>query len=264
VTQQPYGAFDPKAYQAVIRREADAFVDAYAHGDPEASVKACPGWTLAQLVDHVGQVHQWARGIVLGAGPRDVVTSAAGDGEDLAEWYEQCVGDLLETLATTDPGKPCWTMQKGFEVARFWSRRQAHELLVHRVDAEVAVGGSVRIDAELAADGIAEVLDLWLPRITRRSGPPDLAAPVLLACTDRAERWLLRPAHTADVPMGPPTADGPALSDHDAATAEATISGTAAGLLMLLWKRQNVSAAGVSLSGEVEVAESFLESRLTA
>jgi uncharacterized protein (TIGR03083 family) len=264
VTQQPYGAFDPKTYQAVIRREADAFVDAYAHGDPKAPVKACPGWTLAQLVDHLGQIHQWARGIVLGEGPRDVVTTAASDGEDLAAWYERCVGDLLETLAKTDPSKPCWTMQPDNEVARFWSRRQAQELLVHRVDAELAVGGPVRADAELAADGIAEVLDLWLPRITRRSGSPDLAAPVLLACTDRAERWLLRPPRSADVPLGPPTADGPVLSDQDAATAEATVSGTAAGLLMLLWKRQNVSAAGVSLGGEVEVAEAFLESRLTA
>ncbi|MBM7791100.1 maleylpyruvate isomerase family mycothiol-dependent enzyme [Tenggerimyces flavus] len=264
MTQQPYGAFDPKTYQAVIRREADAFVAAYAHGDPEAHVKACPGWTLTQLVDHVGQVHQWARGIVLGEGPGDVVTTPAEDGEDLADWYERCVGDLLETLARTDPSKPCWTMQPENEVARFWSRRQALELVVHRVDAEVAVGGSVRIDGEVAADGIAEVLDLWLPRITRRSGTPDLAAPVLLACTDRAERWLLRPPHTADVPMGPPTADGPVLADDVAKTAEATIEGTAAGLLMMLWKRQNVSVAGVSLSGEVEVAQSFLESRLTA
>lgn len=264
MTQQPYGAFDPKAYQAVIRNEADAFVAAYVNGDPDAHVPLCPGWTLTDLVDHLGQVHQWAHGIVLGEGPREVVTGGPEDGEDVATWYEECVGDLLDTLATTDPARPCWTFQSDNEQARFWSRRQALELLVHRVDAEAAVGGSVRVDPDLAVDGVAEIFDVWLPRITRRHGPPDLAAPLLIACTDRSERWLLHPSQGADQPLPPPTADGPVLTDQDAASAAATISGSGAGLLMVLWKRLNLSAAGVSLGGDLEVAEDFLRSRLTA
>jgi hypothetical protein len=38
----------------------------------------------------------------------------------------------------------------------------AHETLVHRVDLEQALGIDWRVDADIAADGIDEVLTLWL------------------------------------------------------------------------------------------------------
>jgi uncharacterized protein (TIGR03083 family) len=258
MTQHPFGTSDPKAYQARIRTAADAFLAAFAASKADALVRACPGWDIRDLVDHQGQIHQWATGIVRGHGPSDAPTSAA-DGEDLATWYEGTVRDLLDTLATTDPMTPCWSMQPGNEVARFWSRRQAFELTVHRVDAELAAGGQASVDAELAADGIAEILDVWIPRLVRRSEAVEVSAPILLACTDREERWLLRPS----APDEPPPAGGPALSDEDAASAAVRIQGPASGLLLLLWKRQNLSAAGVTVDGDAGVASAFLTSHVT-
>nr|BFE67524.1 hypothetical protein GCM10020092_008250 [Actinoplanes digitatis] len=39
----------------------------------------------------------------------------------------------------------------------------AHEISVHRWDAEAAAGRATPIETKLAADGVNEVLDTWLP-----------------------------------------------------------------------------------------------------
>ena len=44
------------------------------------------------------------------------------------------------------------------QTAGFSYRRQAHEALIHRLDAELAGGERTAIDARLAADGVGEVL----------------------------------------------------------------------------------------------------------
>ena len=54
------------------------------------------------------------------------------------------------------PAEEAWTWSDDHTVG-FILRRQAHEALVHRVDAEQAAGASRELDAELAADGVAEV-----------------------------------------------------------------------------------------------------------
>lgn len=53
----------------------------------------------------------------------------------------------------------------------FWIRRMAHETAVHRVDAAQAVGERWRVDPELAADGVAEALELWLGWAPRLAAP---------------------------------------------------------------------------------------------
>ena len=51
--------------------------------------------------------------------------------------------------------------------ARFWSRRQAHEIALHRVDMELARPGDAGppdpIESELACDGIDEFLEQVVP-----------------------------------------------------------------------------------------------------
>ena len=73
-----------------------------------------------------------------------------------------------------------WTWTPDHTVG-FWSRRMAHEVAVHRWDAQGAAGDPSPIERELAVDGIQEVFDLMPVRPGvrsvarhRRDDPPAL------------------------------------------------------------------------------------------
>jgi uncharacterized protein (TIGR03083 family) len=264
MTSNPYGMFTPTEYQGIIRRESEDLLAALATADPAAPVPACPEWTVRDLVDHLGRIHQWARlnacSGLDSTSPKHP-TSGAAESEELASWYAGCVDELLKTLSTTDPAEPCWTFQPGNKVARFWSRRQSHELAMHRNDLQAAVGLGYRYEPAHAVDGIAEVLDVFLKRRKVYGVPPlDVPVPLLIECTDRPDRWLVAP-----VPGQPADheAAGPVLPDAAAGTAAATIRGPAAGLLLAMWKRQDVAAAGLTIDGDAGPAEGFLTATLT-
>jgi hypothetical protein len=58
-----------------------------------------------------------------------------------------------------DPVEEAWNWSSDHTVG-FILRRQAHEALVHRVDAEQAAGTGSELDATLASDGVQECLDV--------------------------------------------------------------------------------------------------------
>jgi uncharacterized protein (TIGR03083 family) len=264
MTALPYGMFTPAEYQGIIRRDADELLAALAAADPAAPVPACPDWSIRDLVDHLGRIHQWARlnacSGVDSTSPKHPTTGAA-DGEELASWYAGRVDELLKTLATTDPAEPCWTFQPGNEVARFWFRRQSHETAMHRNDLQAATGQDYRYEAAHAADGIGEVLDVFLKRRKVYGVPPlDVPVPLLIECTDRPERWLLAPVGDG---LDDHEAAGPELPDSAAGTAAAALRGPAAGLLLAMWKRHDAATAGLAIDGDAGLAERFLAATLT-
>lgn len=71
--------------------------------------------------------------------------------------------------------------------ARFWARRMLFETLVHRVDAERAVGGESGIAPALAADGVDEFLvnlpyaGIFAPAVSKLNGSGETLA---FQCTD--------------------------------------------------------------------------------
>lgn len=262
MTDLPHGVFDPAAYQRLLRAHGDALLDALATGPAAAPVPTCPDWNLRDLVHHVGRVHHWATTILrTGAGPNHPSVRAE-DGEDIGEWYAERLQQLLDTLAHTDPDTPTWGCGPRYVTARFWSRRQVHETGMHRVDAELAIGRSPVIDPLLAVDGVSEVFDVMMPRVAERTGTtPTLPAPVLLDCTDRPERWLLR-SEDANGSPATPEALGPDLPDDVAATAVAAVRGRASDLWLALWRRDAAAGSAPAIDGDAEVARALLDSKL--
>ena len=125
-------------------------------------VPACEGMVLAELVRHLGSVHRlvtdWVRD---GRRPTAWMQSPEA-GEDLTTWSRRGSDNLLETLTGRSPEQPCPTWSATDRTVGFWIRRMAHETAVHRIDAAQAVGASWSVDPGLAADGVAEALELWL------------------------------------------------------------------------------------------------------
>src|SRR6476659_2976753 len=185
-------------YLDAITDESVALADAAERGDLDAHVPSCPEWTLARLVAHIGEVQQWARIIVEQRAPERIsrrTLPSAPSGADLIPWFREQAPKLVTTLAATDPSTPMWTFTDD-QTARFWFRRQAHEVAVHRWDAAGTVGEPAPIAADLAADGVDERLGL-LPF----GGPRDLVGngeTGRLHCTDTEGEWV--------VTLGP---DGP-------------------------------------------------------
>ena len=204
-----------------------------------ASVPSCPGWTVRELVAHLGMVHRWAAGCVRGQVADDeacgVVEREGLASPDVLAWLDEGAKDLLSALAFAPADLDVWFFLKDSPGPRQgWARRQCHETTIHAVDAMAAARGSVPaaaetwIHAELAADGVDELLMGFVPR--RRTGL-ELPEPgtVVVRTIDTSQAWTLRvgDGRTASR-LGEPEAGE---------TDVVEITGTAAQVYLALWNR---------------------------
>jgi uncharacterized protein (TIGR03083 family) len=212
-------------YLAHLRADADAVLAVLAIADLTEPVRACPGWSLRELAEHLGGVHRWATEIVRTGEPQPEQEHQVAE---LATWFTDGATSLIETLAAADPNAPCWSFTRDRRVA-FWLRRQALETVMHRWDAEQALGEPGRIDPVLAADGVAEVVTLMTPRQIALERIPPLPATVLLHATDTGDDWML--------------GDG---------RPSAGVEASAETLLLLLWHRVDPGDPRVRTTGDAE------------
>ncbi len=239
-----------------------------------APVPTCPGWSVLDLVAHLGNIHAWAATVVetgRRAEPLDDRPASARS-RRVAEWYLAKAEDLYEVLRAADATEPCWTfVDDDAGTTGFWARRQAHETVVHGVDLALAGDHVPRIPTRLAVDGISEVLEVFLGRMHRRGLPAVLHRAVELRAVDVEASWVVEPA-----PVGIP-AQGASPEQHEGRpTARAVprvtrgarddldrIEAPAETLLTLLWRRTGAGAPGVRLVGNEDRLRAFLQSRLT-
>lgn len=219
---------------ASLRADGPALRAAAAEAGPDAAVPSCPGWTTADLVEHVGSVLRFVRLSV----PRGVTTRPEPAPERSRPAWPAALDALAEevaatidTLDTVDPELPAWNWAPQAKKAAFWPRRMAHEVAVHRWDAESAAGRPTAVEAKLAADGVNEVLDSWLPA-GRRTGPTDLHGVVHLIATDASYEWFVR-LRGAGIAL----LDTGTILDTDDHHPRAEATGTASDLLLTLWGR---------------------------
>ncbi|MEV8631885.1 maleylpyruvate isomerase family mycothiol-dependent enzyme [Streptosporangium sp. NPDC051023] len=162
-----------------VRGEIIRMAEVLRGADMSTEVRTCPGWDLAELTAHTGRVHRWAAAMVRDLAERryDRARMEAGlpaDAGDYPAWLAEGAVLLPEALLAADPDAPMWTLD-GSGRARFWSRRQLHETVVHRIDAELALGVPVSVDEDVAADGVDELLGIlpharWSPGVAELRG----------------------------------------------------------------------------------------------
>ena len=142
-------------------------------------------------------------------------------------------------LEALDPDFPAWNWAPQPKRASFWHRRMAHEISMHRWDAESAAGRATPIETKLAADGVNEILDTWLPA-GRRKEPTALQGVVHLTATDLAYDWFLRLRAT-----GVALLDTGTILDTDDHHARAEASGTTSDLQLVLMGRRPIDVLTV-------------------
>ncbi|MDX3452415.1 maleylpyruvate isomerase family mycothiol-dependent enzyme [Streptomyces sp. ME02-8801-2C] len=219
-----------------LAAEGQLLADAAERAGTDAKVPTCPDWQVSDLVRHTGMVHRWAAAHVAErrmtpnrpSGPPDL------DGDALLTWFREGHRILVDTLASAPPDLECWTFLPAPSALAFWTRRQAHETSVHRVDAESALGTArTPLDPDFATDGIDEIL-LGFHARTRSQVRTDEPRVLRVRATDRDDAlWTVRL-----------TSESPAAervtrqADRSAQDADCEVSGTAAELYLALWNRQ--------------------------
>ncbi len=186
------------SYCDAMETEIGRFVGAVEVAGFDTPVPTCPGWTVGRLVRHVGTTHRWVEHIVRHRvqqrmSSRDVVADVPDDEAGYLAWLGSGAERLVGLLRGTDPDTPLWNVLGTAHRAAFWPRRMLHEALIHRADAELALGGDPKIDTDLAVDGIDEILThlpgaSWVADRIRALGPADQR--IQFACADAA--WLVR------------------------------------------------------------------------
>ncbi len=209
-------------------------------------VPTCPGWTVDDLVTHLGSVHRWAGAIVL-SGQRVEEPHTMHVSEPISEWYSGIAAALLEILRAVDPDEPTPNFARLNEVAAFWPRRQLHETTIHAIDVGLALGlgeDAWPVPTAVAADGVDEVLGVFAARMTARGQRPHLKGRVRLTATDTGRTWVLG---EADDQWRTPIR---LFAGPDVET-DGHITGTAQDLYLTLWgraSRDRVSADSAAAS----------------
>jgi uncharacterized protein (TIGR03083 family) len=247
----------PIDYPAGFEQAAANVAAALERADPEAAVPACPGWTVADLALHLGSGQRWAAAVLL-SGTRQRVPEVLRTTISWSDWYAGTTAALLAAIYAVDPDETCWNFAPVDQRAAFWARRRMHETLIHLVDlaqAAVATGepdsGSAVAAPELAADGVAEIFEVFLPRMAARGAAPAVTRQVGVRAVDTGHEWTLIPA-----------AQGlPPRIEYGVAEGDAVVSGTASDLELVLWKR--LPTDRLTVAGDPGVAGAFLGARAT-
>lgn len=241
-------------YSALLRLTVErsaAFRNAVAAAPGlDVPVPSCPGWTLFDLVRHLGTGQRWWAAIVA-AGPAEAPPAkdtavAPDEPEALLAWYAESNELLLSVLREAGPARACWTWwSAGVSPANAWgvARRRVHELLVHTYDAQLAAGAVEPMPSDVALDGVAEFLDTC--NSTPAAWPHEPATIHYHATEGRS--WLLALDETGAWPA-------PLTDDSGPASASAT--GTAEDLLLFVWGRRTWE--DLSTEGDPQVFERLI------
>ena len=235
----------PERYLDLIERDGRRLAEVAAAGDLSAPIPSCPGWDVRACVAHTGGVfnHKVACIRQRRAVSDDEVEREPAPDVDPVAWYTRALEGLLTELRAHSTDDPAYTWSPADQTVGFWYRRMAQEVAVHRLDVEDGRGTPTPIDAELAVDGIDEVLDVflgfdWTGAPAEAWGGVDPHAgegrTVAVRSGDRVWRSTLLP-HTVALARG----GGPA---------DATVTGDAEAVLLWLWGRR--PDAAVTFDGD--------------
>lgn len=241
-------------YDQALVEENRAFGDIVFAADLSLPVPSCPGWSLLQLLRHVGRGDRWAAEMI-GQGadteldPRSVPNGRPPDDpEGARSWLHDGVRLVVDTASAAGPDLTVWTFL-GPRPPRWWVRRRLHEATIHRADAAIATGQPYGLRTDLAVDAIDE----WLERLAVELGAstPAIAAgkTFRLEATDTDAAWTV---HGTPAGIEWRHHDGPSAADLQ-------LEGTVTGLLLALVRRQHPDQAGIHIGGDIDLWTTWQE-----
>jgi uncharacterized protein (TIGR03083 family) len=216
---------DPAPFIAATEREGGAVLAA-AKAGLDAPVPTCDGWVVRDIVGHLGRVHRSVSEIIerrsLEIPPVEIPKPPAGDA--ILDFFQEGLDRVVAALASIAPDEPVYSWS-GDGTGRFYHRRMAHEIAIHRFDAESAHGAPAGFDPELSVDGIDEFYDVLVPFSSRRWSRPLPSGSLHLHRTDGPGEWLVR------------TVDGAIVTTREHAKGDVAVRGSSSDLFRFVWNR---------------------------
>ncbi|MFH8369367.1 maleylpyruvate isomerase family mycothiol-dependent enzyme [Streptomyces sp. NPDC018031] len=249
----------PDFRREILAFEAAARTAAEAPTGGAPLVPSCPGWSVADLIGHLGGVHRFVAHVIRErmTTPPDTVANlvARTPSQDLdltflglpadtegwpspelaphrgpvpaglIDWFRDGAAALEALFRSRPPDETVWTWSREQTVG-FWLRVQAIEAAVHRWDAEAATGTPRPIDTGLAADAVTHTFEVMAPaRRAWTQAPPGSGERFRFRRTDGPDVWTVR-------------FDGDEVrSDDSTGPCAVELAGTASDLMLFLWNR---------------------------
>ncbi len=246
-------------YYRELEVETEKLAVAVSDADLTLPVPTCPKWTLGQLVGHVGHGHRWAAGMIerRANAPEPIVEEEVpAQAGPRGAWLMAGARRLAAAVRECGPDTAVWTW--GTEKsAGFWLRKLVHDGLVHRLDAELTVGREGSVSADLAADGVTDLL-----MSVATLSPPDSADPIFVGLCGNGQTLHF---HTTDPGLGAAgewmvqrTPAG-VIWAHQHSLADVTARGPARGLLLVLNRRIRPALGGIEVIGDVTLFTHWLD-----
>jgi len=249
-------------YLTHLAGDSARFVEVLRQAPAGARVPTCADWDADDLLWHLTTVQRFwglivGRALTASADVEALVRDARpGDRTELLARFGRASDDLCRHLHAVPPDMPAWTWSDEQNVG-FMRRRQAHEALIHRLDAELTVGDRTPMDADLSADGVDEILRvMYCSTPSRGRFAADAPRTIRVRGTDIARSWLLTLGRLTVTDDDGAAQDWPGLVVAESDTGEpaaATVSGDAADLDCWLWHRPAVGQ--IERTGDALVLE---------
>ena len=245
-------------FAAAFLNENHAFAELFRNADGSTPVPTCPGWSLTQLLRHVGRADRWAAQIVRDRlddylDPRAVEGGKPPpDAADAISWLQGGAQRLVDAVELSGVETPVWTFL-GPRPANWWIRRRLHEVAVHRADVTIALGSEFTLEPDIASDANTE----WLERVAIQAGSDSEALPL--------EEGNTIHLHATDSGLNEPgewtiSASGDRISwSHEHGKGTVALRGRAGELLLALVRRVQVGDTDVEVFGDNLVWHNWLE-----
>lgn len=212
-------------------------------------VPTCPGWTVGDLAEHLGVIHRWAEELVRLRSPERIARESLANQNDVSPaWIEEGGRKLVATLLAADPNEEMWAWGLDQRV-RFWSRRQLHETLVHRMDLEIAAHALPQAEPAIALDAIDEYLSN-IEKVAKHSSE-------LAVLRGHGEKLAFRDVDSGSLWSITLGEDGFSVS-HKEDQFDAQLVGAPVNLLLVILGRRAVVQGEVEVIGDRDLVEFWL------
>lgn len=240
-----------RARQAIVdhtRRLAESAAEA----GPDAAVPTTPGWTITDLVRHVGQTQHWVAEIIERriVDPRRLPTEMAELRGDPGQWLAASAQRVVTACSVEAPVFNA--AADGRTGVQFWTSSLLNEAVIHGFDAATTAGRPYDVEADIAAALISNHFAM-LTSPTWKLQRPDSANAI--RGTGQTLQWRATDQGAWLINRNP---DGPTW--HPAiAPADVTVTAPAQALLLVLTRRLPLTHPHITISGDIELAQHWLD-----
>lgn len=252
--------------RAALRAHTRQLAECVASAGRDSAASTCPGWTVTDLVAHVGKTQRWVSEIIERRieDPTQLPTEMAivpTEPDDWPFWLDDGAARSAEACSDEALEAPVFNAAGDDRTGgQFWLSSLLNEAVIHGADAANAAGKSYDLDADIAADLISNHLAM-LTSPTWAAQRPDSAR--ALRGAGETLHW-----HATDGPGIGEASDwiierGPGGPSWRLGTGEADVSvnGPAKSLLLILTRRRQLTDARdqVTVDGDLDLVRHWIE-----